>query len=257
MMTYQQILELPAGAQIFKVHGTITELYGPKDGTNAKGPWSLQRGTLTFDDGQKIGLFFKDRDPIHLSAKGRRIELSCSQGQKGLSGVYADDDTHGNETKRQIKITPTGELSFIDGGQQPPPRQQQPQQPPAKTQQQAPANHTSEAPPPSTQAPPNRDARTQIAEAAAQANRIANLQLMAMETVDSYVIPRVEKRTGRTVSDQERSALTMNMIIELMRGMAAPKMPSFRLKDKAPPPPANTQQPPAQHTDLAPEDYQF
>lgn len=253
-------MALPVGAQIFKVHGTITELYGPKSGTNAKGEWILQRGTLQFDDGQKMGLFFKDRDPIHLSAKGRRIELACHSGPKGLSGVYADDDNNGNEVKRQIKVTSTGELSFIDGGGSGPN-----EHPPQRTQQAPPPQRTQQAPhdppPQNTQAPPVTGVealKAGIAEITAHANRVANLQLLAMETVDNYVIPRVQNRTGRVVSDQERASLTMNMIIELMRGMGASKMPARRLampgtKPTAPPP----QQPPPQTTELAPEEYTF
>lgn len=252
MLTYQQIMELPAGAQIFKVTGTLVELYGPKTGSNSKGDWALQRGTLQFDDGKKLPLFFKDRDPLHLSCKGRRIELSCTQGSKGLSGVYADDDDHGDTVKRQIKITPTGDLSFVDGGQsqqrheEPPPRQQQPpppqerqaQQPPARTQQQPPASNT----PPAQKAAPGSTAA--MNECAARCNQIANLQILCMGTVENYVVPTVEAKTGRKVSDAERSGLTMNMVIEMMRSGEAWKLPAVRFgtKQANPPPP---QQPPA------------
>jgi hypothetical protein len=69
-----------------------------------------------------------------------------------------------------------------------------------------------------------------LLEAVNRANQIANLQMLAMETVERYVAPRMKARFGVELDSVARSNLAMNIVIEMEKGGYPARMPSKRFE---------------------------
>ncbi len=237
----EDIFEHPADAPLFCVVATLKTVFGQKRGTiktgkNIGGTWIIQNLVLT--DGQtEIDVAVKDREEeIPQSWKGREIMLEAHKGDRGYTGLYAIDDDFGDKITRKIKCTPTCIISLVEGGELPPAKQQH--QAPAKTtpapaakqqQQSAPAQK------PAAQKPEGKTEKSDLREATEKCVQIANLQLLCLNTVHTYVVERFKDLDVRDVA-----GLAMNMIIEMKRTMGVSKMPTHRMetKPKAPEIPA-------------------
>lgn len=231
-----EIPQMEADEPIICTTGTLKKLFEPKTGTNSNGDWSIQHGTLE-KDGASIQLFIKDRPAISQSWRGREILIESHKGDKGWSGVYAYDDTYNGKTTRKIKITPTAQVSLVDGQGEAAPEKPAPQKP---AQGQAPANK----PPQQQQRPPADPAttpggsgsKTGIKKCVAAATQIGNLQLLSLNTVENYVAPRFAKKNKRELTVDEKHAWAMNMMIQLCRDNMQWGMPDTEIVDKPAPP---------------------
>lgn len=214
-----EIAELEPNELIMLVQGTLTKIYPVNTGTNAKGPWSIQKGEIKDDTGT-IKVMFNDRDhPIPDTWKGREITIEAVKGERSFSGVYAYDDTYIPKGKpqdtpptRTLKVTKTGEVYLSDEGagqqddrpaQQP--RQQAPApqqaQPPRQQQQAPPAQHNGNAPAPADDPLPG------IKRALA---RDAAFMALCVEAVGKLVLPAmVTVCQGATEETVQKFATTL------------------------------------------------
>lgn len=229
--TAAQINDLPEKALIYKVQGVLKTIWEPHTGTNSRGAYSIQKGSILID-GVEVGIFLKDREEIPKSAKGKIIVFETNNGAKGHTGVYTMDDEYKGEKKRLINVTASGLMSYLDPSEEP-------KQPPAKPQQQQPHDAYEEAEPhreparePAAARDPMKDMLAAIAEADDYATQIANLQLLCLIKVDHYIAPRFQEKTGKMLSETERASLAMNMIIEMQRNGMARKLPRQEARSK-------------------------
>ena len=107
---------LEDGEIIPSIRGTIVDVYERKTGSNDKGEWSIQNATIS-GDGVKVDLKVHNRDDIK-PFKGKVVLISCKDGSKGLTGVYALHDTYGGKTTKKVKLTAT---AVIESGDAPAP----------------------------------------------------------------------------------------------------------------------------------------
>lgn len=197
---------------------TLTKLFDRKSGANEHGEWSIQNGE--FSDGQTaIPCMFKDRPEISKSWKGRELLIECHRGEKGLNGIVVHIDTHDGKTKKVLRITPTAEVSLVDGGPAPAVEPQKAASKPSNAQQQS---KPQQAPPP--QEKPVGE-KQQLAQVMEEAYQVANLQLLCWKVIDDYSEPRFQQRTGRKLTSEERQQLFANMVITLKEQKAHWKMP--------------------------------
>ena len=195
--------------------------------------------------------------------KGKAIIIEAKKGDKGFTGCYAMDDTYKGKTTRKIKVTPTAEVSFADEvpaaaalPQKPAPTPTQAVQKPAAP---APATtHAAPAKPAQKNAGP-ADPVAAKAYAVAMAIQIANLQLLCLNTVNSYVAVRYEDTTGVKMPAEERHAWAMNLMIQMERENMHMQMPTHRIKTPPPEKPAPPPQAPYEPADqdgYGPDDVQ-
>lgn len=112
VVTIDSIKELENKEPIPSVRGTITKVFDYKTGESSQGPWSLQNGFFKDSTGELKILF--TNQPDAKSFQEKEVIIKSHSGDKGLSGVYASDDTYKGETKRIIKITATADIAFVD-----------------------------------------------------------------------------------------------------------------------------------------------
>lgn len=111
IVTLKEALAYDKGEIIPSVRGKLTALYDRNSGTNDRGEWSIQNAELTDATG-KIKLKITDRDALPKEWKGREVVLSCNDGNKGLTGLKADDDTYKGKTSKIIKVTPSAHIDL-------------------------------------------------------------------------------------------------------------------------------------------------
>ncbi len=207
------------------VEGVLTKLYGPKDGTNSNGPWSIQNAELDCK-GVIVPVMFKDREPIDQSLKNRTIRLTASTA-KGMSGLYAIDDVRNGATTRKLKVTPSAQLDIIDTGRAAePPRQQAVQTPP----QQAAGQPTGQQQ--ASQPAPKDDGHHDLVRAAKQTIiQILNLHLLVAKAVEKMEAPAFKKATGLDMSESQRQAATASIFITCERQGLVRNMPTTLIDD--------------------------
>lgn len=106
------------------VRGILKSVFKPNAGTNDHGPWSIQNVMLKDSSGE-IKVSLRNRDEIPLTAKGQAILIECNDGDKGKTGVYAEDDDYRGKVERIIKVTGSAKIEIGNGAtettQTPPP----------------------------------------------------------------------------------------------------------------------------------------
>lgn len=104
---------LTDGQTVGMIVGTLSILYGWKTGNNAKKPWAIQNGILTDDTGAELPVVFMDRESeLGKEWKGVKIQLVAGT-DKGLTGLYAYDDTFQGRTTRKLKVTKSAHLTAV------------------------------------------------------------------------------------------------------------------------------------------------
>lgn len=106
------VLEMDDGFPIGAFTAKVTQQYGRKSGDGDNGPWSFENIVVKDKAGETIKIVFKNRDPIG-KVVGKEIKAVCYAGTKGPSGVYAADNEFKGKISREIKITPTAEVTFV------------------------------------------------------------------------------------------------------------------------------------------------
>jgi hypothetical protein len=120
IVSIREVLALGAGETIPSVKGRVLEVFDRNSGTISKGPragesWAIQN--LRISDGTgEIKIMVKDReDALPKSYKGRELVLSCNDGNKGLTGLKAQDDEYRGKVERIIAVTKSAHIELADG----------------------------------------------------------------------------------------------------------------------------------------------
>lgn len=95
------------------IQGTLTKVYERKTGESDRGPWSVQNGLLQDSTGE-IKVLFTNQPDARIY-QGKSVSITSHVGDKGMSGVYAHDDTYQGNVKRILKLTATAQIAFVDG----------------------------------------------------------------------------------------------------------------------------------------------
>ena len=229
------VAELPDSALVYRCIGILKNVYPRKSGESAKGPWALQNLELADSNGFTLPVVLKDHDSeVPKTWKGREVMLEAYQGEKAWSGCYAFDDDYNGKVTRKLKLTKTGQVSLVEGGERPAAAQQ-------PHAQQKPAGGTTAAQgQPKSEGKPNeqpskeeteKQQREKLTAATRCAIQLANLQLLSLNLTETYTAPRFEKVAGRKLTEVEKHAWAMNMAIELEREKQQFRMPDRKLLD--------------------------
>lgn len=206
------------------VEGVLTKLYGPKNGTNSNGPWSIQNAELDCK-GTIVPVMFKDREPIDQGLKNRTIRLTASTA-KGMSGLYAIDDERNGAVTRKLKVTPSAQLDIIDNASAAAKPPHQAQNPPQQASQQATGQQTASKPAASD------DGHHDHVRAAKQTIiQVLNLHLLITKAVDKMEAPAYKKATGLDMSESQRQAATASIFITCERQGLVRNMPTTLIED--------------------------
>ncbi len=236
--------------QLPLVRGRITAVYKVHKGNRKDGnPYHLQEIQIE-GDGKKVLVFLDNKEEIQQSWKGRDIELSCHEGDKGLSGVYAFDDDYKDPIVRKIKVTKTGNISLITNGgrQEAPPRDREPEREPAPPRDEP--RHQSA--PPQDRAPhSDRGSASDIADVKRQITQCANLMLLCQICIEKIVVPGFKSETGKDMDEARKGALATSLYISVERKGANTLMPTHPL---IAPPKSQSQTPPR---DEPPQDQKW
>lgn len=100
--------------QLPAVRGKVLKVGKYFSGQSAKGPWSFQTVTLE-DGGTKADVKFKGRDQFDGSAVGKVMFVVAHNGERGLTGVRAEEDEYNGKISRIVLVTPSAEVTFGQG----------------------------------------------------------------------------------------------------------------------------------------------
>lgn len=113
MTKVAEVFDMEADTVIQAIKGTLKTLWKPKTGAGDDGnKWSFQNGAIA-DGADEIKVVFKDREEVPQSAKGKPITLMAFHGERGWSGVYANDNEYpkgSGKFTRELKVTKTAEV---------------------------------------------------------------------------------------------------------------------------------------------------
>lgn len=202
VVTLQEVLQYTNGETVPSVRGRITEMFKQSKGTNSHGDWALQN--ITIQDGTgTIKVKVQDRPELPMSYKGREVVIYCHEGDKGLTGIKAKDDTYKNVTSRILSVTPTAHIDLVESAppapvqQQPAPAPQQQYQPPVQQTAPAPTNGTG---------------------VKQRLNKLANLYLHCLDAGD-YVRRTWEASHNCQMPDDQFQACVSSLFIQATRDM--------------------------------------
>lgn len=225
-LTIATVRTFPNKTPLPPIRLRVNAIHDRRTGTGQRGEWSMQRLTGEDFSGDTITVLLTDRDPFPFQ-KGDTIQLECHNGDKGPSGVYADDDTYKDVTTRQIKVTRTGEIFIAMSDTAPAPAPQQaaaPAQPTQRREEHRPAP----APAPAAEKPRDATDDTTAAVKAARREivRITNLHALCVLAVDRMEAPLVEAATASPMRDSQRQAAVASIFIKAERQGLVDKMPA-------------------------------
>ena len=201
--------------------GRIIKLYPAKRGTNQKGDWSFQRGTLQDKSGE-IQFLLKDRQELTPEWKGRNVIMMARQGDKGFSGIYVEDDEYQGKVTRIIRLTPSATIDEDVTQQQqksspPPPSAPAVSEDYRKDWPDAPESRPAPAPAPEVR----QSAAEREAELMRAADRsliqIMNLWLKSASMVNNYAALLFRESCGQDMTESERQAATSSVFIQATR----------------------------------------
>lgn len=221
------IFQFTAGEIIPSVQGKVVKLKGRSKGTNNDGEWSIERIELQ-DASASIMVMIRDRAPLDQGLLNQHITISCKNGEKGLTGIKAKDDTYRDKTSRVISVTPTGIIEPSQPGQAtaptPAPQQQQQATAPAQSTQPPPAASQPPSSAPQTQQPKthtngngngNGEPKPDEPAVKRRLNKMANLYLHCLSAAD-YVNSERQKLKGgeNALTQAEVKGLATSFFIE-------------------------------------------
>lgn len=113
VMPIAELLDLDVGETVPSVRGKIKTLFERTSGSNNKGDWSFQNGTLASADGKAIIKFkMKDCDELPMSWKGKEVVLCSVDSGRKMTGLYVKEDEYKGDTYKYLHITPTAEITL-------------------------------------------------------------------------------------------------------------------------------------------------
>jgi hypothetical protein len=97
------------------VRGTIKSVFKPNKGTNDKGPWAIQN-VIIKDGSGEIKVSIRNHElEVPMSAKNQPITIACHEGDRGKTGVYAEDDEYRGQVERILKVTGSASIEIGNG----------------------------------------------------------------------------------------------------------------------------------------------
>ena len=114
--TIDEIKELDAGECVCLCSGQLISLYDYKDGNDGTRDWSFQRGKLKDRTGE-MEILFKDREALARNWRGKKIVIEAHKGDRGFTGVYAEDDEYLKKKGKPyqiIKVTKSADIYLED-----------------------------------------------------------------------------------------------------------------------------------------------
>ena len=228
-----EIFELDHKETVTLTRGTLTKLFPRKAGESSAGPWSIQKGEIT-DGKTTIAVMFKDREEVPQSWRHRDILIECHKGEKGFSGVYAEDDNYKGTVTRILKVTKTGEVSITDGSA---PAEPQPAAASADYREAWPDAPESIEPAPVRRRDPEphvartHDPDRRIKDAKASIMQIANLHLICSLSVKRFEVSEYKRRTGEDMPESFQQGAIGSIFIQATRAGLHNTMPTHPLRD--------------------------
>jgi len=233
----QAINGLPDKAVVYAFEGTVKKTFQRSAGTNTNGDWSIESAIVADAAGDEIKVMVKDRAPMGFQV-GQFLNFEAHKGDKGYSGLYAEDDEYKGNVRRILRATPTCHINFAGSGQSrqqdahaQPPRQQQQAAPPQRAQAQ-PQQRTQQATPQGNgTTAAQREAHDSVNEARRTIMQIANLHLLCAVAVDKYEAPEFKRRTSSELSESQRQGAIASIFIESCKCGLVRNMPTNQLPE--------------------------
>jgi hypothetical protein len=113
-----QIRDLPHKAVVYGFEGVVSKGFPRKAGTNNLGEWSFETFVVDDADGESIRLSLKNC-PEAGWQPGTTIRVEPHKGDKGFSGLYAEDDEYKGVPRRTLLATATSRRTIIHAEQAP------------------------------------------------------------------------------------------------------------------------------------------
>jgi len=232
MQSINQIRDLPHKAVVYGFEGTVSKGFPRKAGTNNLGEWSFETFVVDDNDGESIRLSLKNC-PEAGWQPGTTIRVEPHKGDKGFSGLYAEDDEYKGVPRRTLLATATSRRTITSQEQAPQRGNDSPEQtsrssgmaynPPPEYAPDAPAQ-----PPKPTQRP-GRD--EMILETKRAMVKLANLHLICAMVVEKVEVPVYKKLTGNDMSEAQRQGAASSIFIKAQMDGHHKSMPSSPLKE--------------------------
>lgn len=214
LVTVPEILKLGPGEQVPAIRGTISEVGKRYAGTNEHGEWSIQNATLQTPEGI-IKLKVMNREPLSVQ-KGCPVWLRSVDGNKGLSGLYAEDDEYRGKSTRIIKVTPSALIELEEPPPGPPadPGSERwtPPQPPTPAAPEPHPTHSTVPPAPSAPTGAQGDHTASQKPTTSPADHAlfnwTKLYLRCMEAADWIVCERMDAHKQAMSSDHYQACVS-------------------------------------------------
>ena len=201
-LTINEVLKLDDKEVIPSIRGVVSGVYARKEGIHAQhGPWSFQDLKLS-QGGTDIYVKVESHEDLSY-VKGKEVVIHCWKSDKGMSGVYAFDDTYKGETRRKIRVTKSGTIADSSAAGAPAASNDAPDGPPQNKTAPA-ATHTA-----------SRGNEMSELHVRKGLNQLANLDIQCRMAVE-YVRHKLVE-AGITMSDDEVQARWSSYYIQATR----------------------------------------
>jgi hypothetical protein len=227
-ITIQDLNKFPPNTPVGNFIGTVAAVFNQRTGTNGKGDWALQ--TIKLRQGEdEIAVLLKDRPPFPFQ-KGQDVRIDYYAGDRGPTGAVTYDDDFNGTISRQIKVTPTGQISLLSGGAPEQNQQRETAAPTQARQESAPAAQNQQRNTTTTQ--PIGDAEAaMIKETKKAIVQIANLHLLCALVVERVEAPAFHTATGVLMSEGQKQAAIASIFIKAERSGLVNEMPKRPLEN--------------------------
>ena len=220
-----EALTLDAGEQLPAIRGKVVKVGKYFQGESAKGPWSFQ--TITLEDGAvKADVKMKGRDQIPGTVVGKVMFAVANNGERGLTGVRAEEDEYQGKKSRLVLVTPSAEVTFGKGdwpvGETPATEPDRREEPPAESNRETEAaSRETEAAPAETSHPVVPSAAKGWEAVKQDLNRIRKLHLLCCAAASNNVAAL--HKAGIPVGDEFLQSASATLFIEACKrgGVAA------------------------------------
>lgn len=226
---------MDADSVIQCIRGKIAKTFPRKQGTNAKGEWSLESFMLS-DGNIEVKVTLKDRDPLDRKLAMRDVAIMSNHGNKGWTGVKVKDDDYSGKTEKIVWVTGTGIIEAADAA----------------------PNAAEEDQPQSDEPPPRNSPSSKVSgsagknaflESKVMMSRMANMMISAAGAAN-IVADEIGKKEGAPLSKERTDAIRTTLFIQASYEKLYYHFPPLgkpggaHPPQKAPPPPPPAEEPP-------------
>ena len=211
-----EALRMDPGEQLPAIRGKVLKVGKYFQGQSAKGPWSFQ--TITLEDGAvKADVKMKGRDQIPGTVVGKVMFAVANNGERGLTGVRAEEDEYQGKKSRLVLVTPSAEVTFGKGdwpvGEEASNETARHEEPPAESNRETEAaSRETEAAPAETSHPVVPSAVKGWEAVKVDLNRIRKLHLLCCAAAAHNVLAL--HKAGISVGDEFLQASVATIFIE-------------------------------------------